>query len=58
MLIIQLWVIICFFGNLPTTKSFVFVKCIYFFINYMNIVWICVLLTLEPISLSPIFEIG
>lgn len=44
------------FGNLPT-ESFVFVKCIYFFINYMNIVSIYVLLTLEPISWS-IFEIG
>lgn len=59
MLTIQLWVIICSFGNLSTAKKyFVFVKCIYFFINYMNIVWIHVLLTLEPISLSPIFEVA
>lgn len=45
------------FVNLPIAESFVFVKCIYFFINYMNIVWINVLLILEPISPSPIFEI-
>lgn len=49
--------IISLFVNLPITESFVFVKCIYFFINYMNIVWINVSLILEPISTSPIFEI-
>lgn len=39
-------------GNLPTTKSFAFVKCIYFFINYMSIIQINWILTLEPLSLK------
>lgn len=39
-------------------KSFLFVKCIYFFINYKRIDWINVLLTLMPVSLNPIFDIG
>lgn len=56
MLAIGLWEIICLFRNLPTAESFVFVKCIYFFINYMDIVRINVLLILYLISESYILR--